>query len=178
MKPLTAEQKRFAEQHHNVVLSYLVKKKLPPSLYYDVVVFGYLQAVQTYWENPELRQYEFSTICWKRMNSSLSNYYCYLTRKKRGGTLFRLDDYCDRSKNITWGHVTGKEDENLEMLETTMVLHQLLRKIPRKNRNVLIMKARGERMCDIAKAEHLSYREINRIVREAHQMITQELCNC
>ena len=112
------------------------------------------------------------------MNSSLPNYYCYLTRKKRGGTLFRLDDYCDSSKNITWGHVTGKEDENLEMLETTMVLHQLLRKIPRKNRNVLIMKARGERMCDIAKAEHLSYREINRTVREAHQMITQELCNC
>ena len=37
--------------------------------YYDIVIFGYLSAVQDFDENPELSRYSFTTIAWRRMNS-------------------------------------------------------------------------------------------------------------
>ena len=43
--PMTPAQQLFAEEHHNLVYAFLNEKKLPEDEYYDVVVFGYLQAV-------------------------------------------------------------------------------------------------------------------------------------
>lgn len=43
--PMTPAQQLFAEAHHNLVYAFLNEKKLPEDEYYDVVVFGYLQAV-------------------------------------------------------------------------------------------------------------------------------------
>ena len=49
---MTPLQKQFAEEHQNVVFRFLNKKGLPVDDYYDIVIFGYLQAVQEYDENP------------------------------------------------------------------------------------------------------------------------------
>lgn len=46
--PMTPAQQLFAEEHHNLVYAFLNEKKLPEDEYYDVVVFGYLQAVMDY----------------------------------------------------------------------------------------------------------------------------------
>ena len=46
--PMSQAQQLFAEEHHNLVYAFLKEKKLPEDEYYDVVVFGYLQAVMDY----------------------------------------------------------------------------------------------------------------------------------
>ena len=51
MKPLTAEQSQIAELNHDLVFEFLNEYNLPESQYYDVVIFGYLCAVQEYCEN-------------------------------------------------------------------------------------------------------------------------------
>ena len=43
--PMSQAQQLFAEEHHNLVYAFLKEKKLPEDEYYDVVIFGYLQAV-------------------------------------------------------------------------------------------------------------------------------------
>ena len=55
MKPLTAEQSQIAELNHDLVFEFLNEYNLPESQYYDVVIFGYLCAVQEYCEKPELQ---------------------------------------------------------------------------------------------------------------------------
>lgn len=45
IRPLTRKQQKFAEENHNLVYSFLNKKKLNESVFYDVVIFGYLKAV-------------------------------------------------------------------------------------------------------------------------------------
>ena len=48
IRPLTKEQRRFAEENHHLVFTFLNQKDLPESAFYDVVIFGYLKAVQEY----------------------------------------------------------------------------------------------------------------------------------
>ncbi|MEE0110015.1 MAG: hypothetical protein UEP57_03870 [Oscillospiraceae bacterium] len=53
--------------------------------YYDVVVFGYLNAVYDYHTDPDLGKYHFSTVCWQSMRGSLSNHRKTQQRLKRKG---------------------------------------------------------------------------------------------
>ena len=43
---LNPEQQQFAEQNHDVVEHFLSQKRLDAEEFYDVVIFGYLSAVQ------------------------------------------------------------------------------------------------------------------------------------
>ena len=61
--PMTPAQQLFAEEHHNLVYAFLNEKKLPEDEYYDVVVFGYLQAVMDYTTQGESSRFSFATIC-------------------------------------------------------------------------------------------------------------------
>ena len=44
--PLNDTQRIFAEKNHNLVYKFLHEKNLPASEYYDIIIFGYLRAVQ------------------------------------------------------------------------------------------------------------------------------------
>lgn len=70
---LTKEQREFAAENHEIVLSYLRGKRLDASEWYDVAVFGYLRAVRKYTERPELQIYAFSTIAGRAMDTEISN---------------------------------------------------------------------------------------------------------
>ena len=68
IRPLTKEQRRFAEENHHLVFTFLNQKELPESVFYDVVIFGYLKAVQEYCEVLALHRFKFSTLAFQRMS--------------------------------------------------------------------------------------------------------------
>lgn len=72
--PLTEQESAFAAEHHSLIYRYLNERNLSEDEYYDVVVFGYLNGVRIYFRREELKQYSFTTIAWKSMNSSYGNY--------------------------------------------------------------------------------------------------------
>ena len=55
--PLNDTQRIFADKNHNLVYKFLHEKNLPASEYYDIVIFGYLRAVQRYLTDPNLAGY-------------------------------------------------------------------------------------------------------------------------
>lgn len=71
LKPLSPEEKKFAEQYHPFVLRYLTIYKLPASEWYDVAIFGYLRAVRDWLSMPKLHKYQFSTIAFKNMSRAV-----------------------------------------------------------------------------------------------------------
>ena len=73
--PMTPAQQLFAEEHHNLVYAFLNEKKLPEDEYYDVVVFGYLQAVMDYTAQGESSRFSFATIAWRKMESRLADHF-------------------------------------------------------------------------------------------------------
>ena len=48
---LSETQRKLVEEKHDVMMQYLDKRNLPAEEYYDVVVFGFLRAVQSYEKN-------------------------------------------------------------------------------------------------------------------------------
>ena len=57
--PLNDTKRIFADKNHNLVYKFLHEKNLPASEYYDIVIFGYLRAVQRYLTDPNLAGYSF-----------------------------------------------------------------------------------------------------------------------
>lgn len=70
MPPLTAEEQEMATEHFHMVDEFLRCKRLDPNEYFDVVIFGYLQAIQYECRNensPENKNFHgLVEVCMKR----------------------------------------------------------------------------------------------------------------
>lgn len=97
---MTPLQRQFAAEHQNVVFRFLNQKKLPIDDYYDIVIFGYLQAVQEYDENPALSRFQFSTIAWTRMNGCLCSHYTYENRKMRKAPTVNIHSHTQAGRTL------------------------------------------------------------------------------
>lgn len=64
---LTDEERAFAERNHKLVFAFLQSRRLSYDDWYDVVIFGYLHAVQTWLSRAELQKYKFSVIAYSAM---------------------------------------------------------------------------------------------------------------
>ena len=91
LRPMTQEEREFAEQKHDLVIDYLRRKMLPMDDYYDIVVFGYLSAVQQYFRNPPV-SVAFEAMAVRAMKDSILREGEYNTRAKRCGYTVSLDD--------------------------------------------------------------------------------------
>ena len=90
LRPMTQEEREFAEQHHDLVADFLRYKHLPVDDFYDVVIFGYLSAVQQYFRNPPV-DVEFNAMAFRAMKDSILRDGEYHARAKRCGSTVSLD---------------------------------------------------------------------------------------
>lgn len=92
MHTMTPRQREIATKAHNMIYSYLRLRKLPIDDYYDVVVFGFMEAVQQYDENKELaKKYSLTTIAYRKMDDRLAAYRIYENRQKRTADVRSLE---------------------------------------------------------------------------------------
>ncbi len=134
---LNERQKRFAEEHHGVIESFLSSRGLSVDEYYDVVVFRYLRAVKQYDEREDLKQYAFSTIANNHMRSALGHHFEKERRERDGFTILSLD-YKFADSNLTFGDIVADErvnicDEVCEKLSHTPNRYRLLHTYPTRS---------------------------------------------
>ena len=91
LRPMTREEREFAEQNHGLVIDYLRCKRLPMDDFYDVVVFGYLSAVQQYFRNPPAGV-KFKAMAFRAMKDSILRDGEYNACAKRCAYVISLDD--------------------------------------------------------------------------------------
>ena len=91
LRPMTQEERDFAEQHHNLVIDFLRYRRLPMDEFYDVVIFGYLSAVQQYIRNPPVGV-NFKAMAFRAMKDAVLREGEYYSRAKRCGVTVDLDD--------------------------------------------------------------------------------------
>jgi len=88
---MTQGEREFAEQEHQLVIDFLHYRHLPMDDFYDIVIFGYLSAVQQYLRNPP-SGVEFKTMAFRAMKDSLLREGEYHARAKRRGVTIGMDD--------------------------------------------------------------------------------------
>ena len=143
---LNPEQQQFAEQNHDIVERFLSQKRLDAEEFYDVVIFGYLLAVQEYLEKPRLSRYAFSTIAWRNMNDCLINDYTYRNREKRSATTEPLNEEYLSIDTL----LPSRMQRAAETLDNQELLIRLLSSITPKEQEVVRLKADGYTYREIA----------------------------
>lgn len=173
MKPMTDEQRKLAEENHDLVYAFLEENHLSVNQYYDVVIFGYLCSVQEYCENSHLKKYHLATLAWKKMKRELIRYYKYLGSDKRSYSTVSFQDHISDNSSLCWEDVICDKTDVLEQLQTELILHDLAVKLPKKEMRIIRRKLYGEKMHDIAKAEKMTFSDINQLLNSSRNTIVE-----
>lgn len=98
-RPLTEEERIFAERHHDLMYRYMRIHELDINDWYDRLIILYLQAVKKYHEYKKLQNYKFEQIFFRTLDSARSCYWRDLNRKKRcpEGGVWSLEGLCSNN---------------------------------------------------------------------------------
>lgn len=131
-RPLTKEERIFAEENHNLIYGYIRSHQLDIEEWYDILIIPYLNSVKKYFTYERLQKYSFSLICYRTLDSARSNYFRDMNREKRcpKGGLFSYDSLLDN----------GYEEKDFEFclidpytnVERQVILKELYREFYRK----------------------------------------------
>lgn len=127
-RPLTEEERAFAEdeKNYNLLFFYMRKWGLDEEEWYDILIIPYLQAVKKYHVYEPAKQYAFSTILKMKLKTAISNELRAQNRQKRkpeGG--FVSLDYTVEGDNPFSEH----KNESLWIDTKISVEHQVLLKM-------------------------------------------------
>lgn len=169
--PLTEEQRRFAEQNHALVYKFLHQHGLSVDEYYDIVIFGFLLAVQRYLTDASLAPYAFSTVAWSAMESALRNHRRTARRNLRlhtGNGWHGRYQLCRRE--------LPPENEWMSQLETTLLLHTLATLVTAQQMKVLQLRAQGVSVRSIAAQLKTNVPQINELLEDVRSTL-HKLCD-
>lgn len=172
--PLTYEQKTFASEHHDLVYKFLHEHHLSVDEFYDVVIFGYLNAVRHYLTRTKLCTYAFPTLGWKLMTQSLCDYYKEQTRQKRTAEVFSL--YATTpTDGLPWEDTLPVADHLMQQLECELLLHDLAKRVSKQQMEIVRMRSSGYNLQDIAIRQNTSAKRVRKLLDEVRCVLT-ELC--
>ncbi len=172
--PLTPEQCLFASEHHNLVYKFLAENHLPRDEFYDVVIFGYLRAVSRYFNEPELQQYSFTTIAWRRMSACVSDYRRKQRRPKHNADIISLH-IKQNEDSLPLEETIPAPNPYMQQLEEQLLLHDLAKRVSRQQMNIVRMKTCGYNDRDIARRQNTTTEHVQMLLKEVRRVLL-DLC--
>lgn len=155
LKRLTQEERDFAASNHDLIYSYLRHKGLTVDEYYDVVVFGFLTAVNRFHTQLHLRKYQFSTIAYKCMGSSYRDYLIRQNRQKRSGCTISLDAPIGLDYAATLGDITPDCSNDDTKAVSSQMLEDIEKYLNRSQRRFLRLRLIGYTSKEISQMTHV-----------------------
>lgn len=127
MEALNSKERKFAEENHGLIYSFLNYYRLTEAEHYDICAIAYLQAVKEWHRKPELRdKYKFSTIAFKKMESAKIKKY-HADRLRDSYILFSLNDL-NAEGNEYLGQIADQRDAIRE-IEDQQNIEDLLNEV-------------------------------------------------
>ena len=167
LQPLNDVEKRMSEEHHGLVYSFLHRHGYSIEEFYNICIFGYLKAIQTYNRREDLRKkYQLAFICEQYMRAEVKDHFRVQNAQKRKPTetIISLDANYTETDNL-YNLVGGKSVED-ELMDSEL-LEELLENLSEVQRDILKLKLEGLSNKEV----HLSleiptstyYKELDRI---------------
>jgi len=174
--PLTIKEQNFAANNHNLVYKFLNDKHLPENEFYDVIIFGYLQAVRDYLTNEKLKNYSFATISWKSMKRSLQDYYRSQNRQKRTAKVIsiHMEVLPDGS---TLEQCIAANNPLMQQLEMQFLLHDLANRLSQQQMNLIHLKSSGYNIRYIARNQNIPMKQVKELLEEIRKVLLEVQAN-
>ena len=169
---LTHLQRQFAEEHQETVLRFLSRMRLPVEDYYDIVIFGYLQAVQEYDENPALSRFQFDTIAWTKMSDCLGKHHAYENRPKRKAPTISTHAYTKDRLTLDEILPDRRKDLQAQTADRLFVM-EVLSCLSETERQMVHLKADGLTCREIAEIFSTTVHGINGRFRRMRMRLTE-----
>ena len=131
LRPMTQKERDFAEQKHDLVIDFLRYRRLPIDEFYDIVIFGYLSAVQQYFYNPPVGV-DFKVMAFRAMKDSVLREKAYNSCAKRCGVTVNLDDI----ENVL---TDPKQDTERQVEDKTLLEQVISVAAPREARIITLL---------------------------------------
>lgn len=160
-RPLTEEEKEFAEKHHDMIYHYLKLHQLDIDPWYDILIIPYIQAVKKYHTYEHLQKLKFEQIFFRTLDSARSNYYRDMNRLRRRpkGAVYSYDEMISPKihddENYSCIEITGDlsnsfHDAVEDQIIDKIVMHELMKEFGTgRQRKVFKLLAVGYRKCEI-----------------------------
>lgn len=161
---LTKEEQDFATEHHDLIMVHLAVNHLRFDDWYDVLVFGYLKAVRTWFHRPQVRKWAFATIAKVEMRSAMIKHLRDENRAKRRGVVISLDAPLKEDETATlYGLIASGEDVE-EQAVFEMLFESLASSLTTKEKAVLRLQSEGYTLTGISRELTLPRKEVAGIV--------------
>lgn len=172
--PLTPEQRLFAADNHDLVYAFLNDKHLPESEYYDVIIFGYIDAVRRYFTETNLQKYSFGTIAWSGMQGALANYNRTMHRQKRAATVISIHT-SKHDDGLPLEETIALRDELMQQMETRLLLHDLANRVSKQQMDMVRLRGSGYSDRDIARKQNISKDRVKKLLEEVRSVL-KDMC--
>ncbi len=142
LSTLTEQEKKFAEQNHGLVYDFLHKRGYSIEEYYNVVIPGYLKAVQIYHRREDIRnKYAFPFISQQYMRSAIGNDSMTQNAQKRKPVevVISLDADCP---DEVFYKSTGRKSAEADVLDK-MLYDSVLKELSESRRKIVLLKMNG-----------------------------------
>ena len=167
LEKLTEIEKNFATENHNLIYSFLHKKGYSIEEYYNVVIFGFLRAVEIYHRKPDIAgKYDFPYIAWQYMRAEIKDHVKKENANKRKLTenIINLDAESDDLENLY--NTIGEKSAETNLMEN-VAFNEIVEKLSETQRKIARYKMNGfsnKEICIILKIPSSSfYAEMKRI---------------
>lgn len=161
MEALNSKERKFAEENHGLIYSFLNYYRLSEAEHYDICAIAYLQAVKDWHRKPGLRdKYKFSTIAFKKMESAKIKKY-HADRLRDSYILFSLNDL-NAEGNEYLGQIADQRDAIREIEDQQNIedlLNEVMPALTERQRKHLMRMVKGETPVEIMRGGHTAITE-------------------
>lgn len=168
---LTTEEQQFASENYGLVHSFLRRKKLDESDYFDIVIFGYLKAVRKYMNDPDLPRFAFSTIAWRKMGDCVYEYHQYLNRPKRRGVTISLESVNPKNKSLSLNDIISAPSTEFIDVEIELLMLEIASKLSERQMQILRLKMDGYGINEIAEKQQTTIYDIRTSLDKARKVV-------
>ena len=181
--PLTPEERAFAEEKYPLVDKFLSMKRLDPDEWFDVVIFGFLEAVQVFIRQPERQIYDFTPFAITVMKHSVGKEWKYRTRAIRAETPLSLDaSHPDLESVSDFYTIIPDRKQNIEQqIENRDLIERVMGVGTKRQVEAIGYVCMGYEPCEVSKIMHitrdttrttlLNFRNRARAVRDNREVI-------
>ena len=141
---LTEKERKYAEENHNLIYSFLHRHGYSIEDYYNIAVFGYLKAVQIYHRKEKVKaNYNFPFIAWQYMRAEIKDHVKNRKCQKRkpDEVVVSLDTEREKTES-KYDFVAGTESAENTVIETEMYQY-MLHSLTEKQRKIVKAKLSG-----------------------------------
>ena len=176
LRELTKEEQDFAAENHNIVYAFLRARNLCHDDYYDVVIFGYLQAVRKYLSRDDLRQrYAFSTVAWRKMQNSLTEHFKKQSRRSRKAVTVSWETAIIGNGTFAAAEIVTGQNSLMEQLDMEFLWDEISSLLTKPQTEALRMQADGYSTHEIAALQRSPLCEVEELLDSAQETV-RELC--